>query len=313
MTAVKKRKSTSNPAAAMVSIYSTVPETALLAGLLGTERSGHGIRIRPDGLIVTVGYIVLEAEQIWITSNDGHGSPAYVIAHDHDSGLALVRPTIPIGEEYLAPGSKDEISVGDSLLISNSGEQELSPCKLIAKQEFAGRWEYLLEEALFAAPACENWAGAGLISNSGQLYGVGSLFLEVPLGSENYIDSNLFIPVDLIAPFLDEMCSHGQRNMPARPWLGSMVQEYEGKLVVVGVYKNCPADHAGIQPGEIIVSVNDEPVTSLSEMFRKVWSLGSAGVEVPLTVSGSGSIRRCSLKSIDRAAIFEQQHADTIN
>ena len=123
----------------------------------------------------------------------------------------------------------------------------------------------------------------------------------------------MFIPIDLIAPYLDEMCIHGQRNIPARPWLGSLIQEYEGKLVVVGIYRNCPADRAGIQPGEVIVSVNDEPVTSLAEMLRKVWSLGSAGVEVPLTISAAGTIRRCVLQSIDRAGIFQQPHTDSLN
>ena len=307
------RSDNADPAAAMVSIYSRIPENALSAGLLGTERSGHGVRIRADGLIVTVGYLVIECEQLWLTSRDGHSSPGYVIAEDYDSGLALVRPTIPLGDEYLTPVSKDELNTGDALLIATSNEPHVMACKLIAKQEFAGRWEYLLDEALFTSPACENWAGAGLIGNQGQLYGVGSLKMEVPMGKHLLSEGNMFIPVDLIAPFLDEMCLHGQRKLPARPWLGSLIQEYEGKLVVVGIYRNCPADRAGIQPGEVVVSVNDEPVTSLAELFRKVWSLGSAGVEVPLTISGSGSIRRCCLKSIDRTTVYQPTHVDALN
>lgn len=302
-----------NPAAAMVSIYSRIPESAISAGLLGTERSGHGIRIRADGLIVTVGYLVIEAEQLWLTSQDGHGSPGYVIAHDYDSGLALIRPTIPIGDEYLSPVSKDELQLGDTLLVTGGNEPDVMTCKLLAKQEFAGRWEYLLDEALFTAPACESWAGTGLIGRAGQLYGIGSLKLELPYVQSRNTEGNMFIPVDLIAPFIDEMCTHGQRNIPAKPWLGSLIQEYDGKLVVVGIYRNCPADRAGIQPGEIVVSVNDEPVTSLAELFRKVWSLGSAGVEVPLTISGAGSIRRCCLQSIDRSTVYQQMHADSLN
>lgn len=302
-----------NPAAAMVSIYSRIPENALSAGLLGTERSGHGVRIRADGLIVTAGYLVMEAEQLWVTSMEGNGSPAYVIAQDYDSGLALIRPTIPLGEYHLTPVSKDELVVGDSLLITASGSQKTISCKLIAKQEFAGRWEYLLDEALFTAPACENWAGTGLIGNNGQLYGIGSLKMEIPLGKNMIEEGNMFIPVDLIAPFIDEMCTKGQRNVPAKPWLGSLIQEYEGKLVVVGIYRGCPADRAGIQPGEVVVSVNDEPVTSLAELLRKVWSLGSAGVEVPLTISGSGNVRRCCLQSIDRSMVYQGVHADSLN
>ena len=299
---------------AMVAVHCRVPEGAVSASLLGTERNGHGVRIRADGLIVTAGYLVIEAEQIWLTSRDGNGSPGYVIAQDYDSGLALLKPTIPLGNEFLPPASHDGISIGEALHIACSDEKVLRGCKLIAVQEFAGRWEYLVDEALFTAPVCENWAGAGLINDSGQLFGIGSLLLEFPLsGTEMSIDGNMFIPVDLVAPFLDEMCKYGMRNIPARPWLGALVQEYEGKLVIVGVYRDCPADRAGIQPGEIIVSVNDEPVTSLAELFRKVWSLGSAGVEVPLTISGSDKVRRCCLQSIDRATIFQQPHSAPLN
>ena len=302
-----------NPVTAMVTINSRVPDNALSAGLLGTERSGHGIRIRPDGLIVTVGYLVIEAEHVWLTSAEGHAAPGYVIAQDYDSGLALLRPTFPLGEDFLPPVSKDDLMVGDSLKIVSSGGVGVHSCKLIAKREFAGYWEYLLDEALFTAPACDNWAGAGLINDTGRLYGVGSLLLEIPMGKQKVAEGNMFIPVDLIAPFIDEMCVHGQRHLPAKPWLGSLIQEYEGKLVVVGIYRNCPADRAGIQPGEVVVSVNDEPVTSRAEMIRKVWSLGSAGVEVPLTISGSGSIRRCCLQSIDRATIYQRQQTESLN
>ena len=312
MSALHKH-SIDNPIAAMVTISTRVPENALSAGLLGTERTGHGIRIRPDGLIVTVGYLVIDAEQVWLTSAEGNASSGYVIAQDYDSGLALLRPTISLGEGFLMPVSKDDLVVGDSLQIAGSGEIGIFSRKLIAKQEFAGRWEYLLDEALFMAPACDNWAGAGLINNMGQLYGVGSLLLEIPVDNHKQTECNMFIPVDLIAPYIDEMCVHGQRNIPARPWLGSLIQEYEGKLVVVGVYRNCPADRAGIQPGEVVVSVNDEPVTSLAELFRKVWSLGSAGVEVPLTISGSGSVRRCCLQSIDRSTIYQRQQTESLN
>ena len=307
------RSGKNDPAGAMVSIYSRIPENALSAGLLGTERSGHGVRIRADGLIATVGYLVMEAEQIWLTSREGHGSPGYVIAQDYDSGLALIRPTIPLGDDHLTPVSKDELDVGDTLLITTNSDPEIMSCKLIAKQEFAGRWEYLLDEALFTAPACESWAGTGLIGSKGQLYGIGSLKMEIPMGKHTIEEGNMFIPVDLIAPFIDEMCTHGQRNIPAKPWLGSLIQEYEGKLVVVGIYRDCPADRAGIQPGEVIVSVNDEPVTSLAELLRKVWSLGSAGVEVPLTISGPGNIRRCCLNSIDRSMVYQSMHADSLN
>lgn len=297
----------------MVTIYSQVPEDAMTAGILGTERSGNGIRIRSDGLIVTVSYLAIEAEQIWIMSQDGQGSPAYVVASDYNSGLSLLRTTIPIGENYLEPGSSDDLSVGDSVSVYVGGGSRGLPSELVAKQEFAGRWEYLLDEALYVSPACENWAGSALLNQSGQVCGVGSLLLEIPTDQQEISQGNLFIPLDLVAPYIDEMCVYGQRKQPARPWMGVLIQEYDSKLIVVGIYQDCPASLAGIEPGDIVVSVNDEPVTSLPEFFRKVWSLGSAGIEIPLTVINKGKLCNYRLKSIDRASFYTKRSKSTIN
>ncbi len=299
--------------AAMVLIQSKVPEQAMTAGILGAERAGHGIRIRQDGLIATVGYLVLEAEQIWVISHNGQGAPAYIVAQDYDSGITLLKPTIPLGDTHVIPGSIKELSVGESLVIYRSGYSDLFPCQLFAKQEFAGRWEYLLDEALFTSPGCNDWAGAALLNQYGQVCGVGSLLMEIPHGDDEEILGNMFIPMDLVTPFLDEMCKYGRRRTPPKPWLGILVQEYEGKLVVVGVYPECPAGLAGVKPGDIVLSVDDEPVYNLSGMFRKVWSLGSAGVEVPLLLSDAGNLRDCRLKSIDRAIFYQPASADSVN
>ncbi len=304
---------TENTATAMVTIQSQVPEQAMTSAILGTERAGSGVRIRDDGLIATVGYLVLEAEQIWITSHSDQGAPAYVIAQDYDSGITLLKPTIPLGDSCLSPGSIETLSPGEEVSICRSGYMAPFPSRLIAKQEFAGRWEYLLDEALFTSPGCDDWAGAALLNQSGQVCGIGSLLMEVPGPADEELMANMFIPVDLVAPFLDEMCQFGQRRAPPKPWLGALIQEYEGKLVVVGVYRGCPADLAGVKPGNIVLSVDDEPVYSLSGMFRKVWSLGSAGVEVPLIVSDAGSLRNCKLKSIDRSVFHQPTAMSSVN
>jgi len=300
------------PIAAMVTISAQIPEQALTAALLGTERTGHGVRIRPDGLIATVGYVVLDAEQIWITAHGGSGSPAYVIAQDFESGIALLKTTMPLGQDYIPPGSMDEISVGNPMRVYRSGEAVFH-CEVVSKREFSGRWEYMLDEALYTTPPCNDWAGAALVNRKGQLCGIGSLLMDIPYATEGAVLGNMFIPIDLVAPYLDEMCEHGRRNKPPRPWLGTFIQEYEGNLIVTGVYRDCPADRAGIKPGDFILSVDDEPVNRLPDLLRKVWSLGSAGIEIPMIVSTSGEMRSCMVKTVDRAVFHEHLLTGPVN
>lgn len=300
------------PLAAMVTISAQIPEQAMTAALLGTERTGHGVRIRPDGLIATVGYVVMDADQIWITSHKGAGSPAYVIAQDFESGIALVKTTLPVGQDCLAPGSVDDIYVGNPMRVYRSGEAVFD-CEVVSKQEFAGRWEYLLDEALFTTPPCNDWAGAALVNRKGQLCGIGSLLMDLPDATEGTALGNMFIPIDLVAPYIDEMCEYGRRNKPPRPWLGTFVQEYEGNLIVTGVYRNSPADQAGIKPGDFILSVDDEPVNRLADLLRKAWSMGSAGVDVPMIVSTSGEMRACRVTTADRAEFHQRLLMGPVN
>lgn len=298
---------------AMVSIQSRAPEQAMSAGSLGTHRSGQGVRLREDGLIVTAGYLVIEAEHVWITSSDGRAAPGYIVAQDYDSGLALLGTAIPIGADHLQPGTCDNLYPGDQVQICRLGERLPSRHKLVAKQEFAGRWEYLLEEALYVTPPIENWAGAGLLNDAGEVCGIGSLMLDIPVSAFATTPGNMFIPLELITPWIDEMCANGRRSTPPRPWLGTLIQEYEGKLILVGIYNHCPAHAAGLAPGDIIVAVNDEPVTGLADMLRKVWSLGSAGITIPLTITRAGRLRRHLVLSKDRVEYFSPKVSASIN
>jgi S1-C subfamily serine protease len=296
----------------IVTIKSKVPETAMTAGLLGTERQGHGARIREDGLIATVGYLVIEADQIWITNHENHGSPGYIVANDYDSGIALIKPTLPIGNDYLDISLLDDIDSGDDLIVYQLGELP-TKVSVIAKQEFTGRWEYLLDEALFTSPAIDDWAGTALVNKQGALVGLGSLLTDLPGEINKDSMGNMYIPMELIGPYIEEMCQYGKRNKPSRPWMGVLIQEYENNLIVVGVYKNCPADNAGVKPGDIVVSIAEEPIQGLADLFRKVWSLGSAGIEVPVLVSTAGELRTCKLQSIDRAVFMEQSGHGAFN
>ena len=271
---------------ALVSVKAYVPEEAMTAGLLGTERTGHGVRIRSDGLILTIGYLVNEAEEIWVTTEEGSTSSAFVVGNDFRSGLALLRATLAPEGPCMQIAPRDELKVGDAVVLAGSAgaEPQLVEAQILARQEFAGRWEYLLEEAIFTAPPHPSWSGAALMDLRGQLCGIGSLVIQgfEIRGEQRTV--NMSVPVQTIAGAIDEICEHGRRLEPPRPWLGILVHDENQELTVVGVYRNCPADAAGVQPGDIIMRVAGHEIYGLGHFFRTVWSLGPAGVEVPITV-----------------------------
>jgi S1-C subfamily serine protease len=286
---------------AVVSITAHVPDDAMSAGLLGTERLGHGVRIRGDGLIATIGYVVHEAENLWIGTRNTV-VPGFVVGYDFDSGLALVKPSLPLHGPTMELGRADGLAIGDAVTVVSSGGKEQSiDARVVAKQEFAGRWEYVLDQAVFTTPPHESWSGAALVDGDGRLCGLGSLVIQGFETRSGTSTVNMFVPIELLAPVIDEICQHGRRLSPPRPWLGMLVHDDQHDLTVVGVYRNCPADKAGLRPGDVIVGIDDEPVVGLANMFRRVWSLGSAGVEVPLNVLRNTERMQLSVQSGDRA------------
>lgn len=292
----------------LVSIQSYVPDNAMSAGMLGTERTGHGIRLREDGLIVTIGYVVTEAEEIWITSHDRRAVPGFVVGSDFESGLALIKTTIPLPGPIMEIGDPSILGVGDTACIAGSREANPQAVEVhvVAKQEFAGRWEYVLDKAIFTAPPYESWSGAALLDQEGQLCGVGSLVIQGFEVNETRRTTNMFVPIDLLPPIIDEICEYGRRSTPPRPWLGLLVDDEDDGLIVVGVYRNCPADKAGLRPGDVIIRVGDQPVHSLANMFKTVWSLGAAGINVPLLVLRSSQLQEVVIKSTDRSEFLRK-------
>jgi len=292
----------------LVSIQSYIPDNAMSAGMLGTERTGHGIRLREDGLIVTIGYVVTEAEEIWITSHDRRAVPGFVVGSDFESGLALIKPTMPLPGPIMEIGDPSMLGVGDTACIAGSREANPQAVEVhvVAKQEFAGRWEYVLDKAIFTAPPYESWSGAALLDQEGRLCGVGSLVIQGFEVNETRRATNMFVPIDLLPPIIDEICEYGRRSTPPRPWLGLLVDDEDDGLIVVGVYRNCPADKAGLRPGDVIIRVGDQPVHSLANMFKTVWSLGAAGINVPLLVLRSSQLQEVVIKSTDRSEFLRK-------
>lgn len=286
----------------IVSIKAQIPDDAMSAGLLGTERFGHGVRIREDGLIATIGYVINEADQIWIGSRDGVLVPGFVIGYDFDSGFGLVKPTLPLEGPTIEIGSAASLAIGDDVAVLSSGRDDAGlDARVVAKQEFAGRWEYLLDDAVFTAPPHDSWSGASLVDVRGRLCGLGSLVIQEFEVDNALMTVNMFVPIELLMPIVDEICENGRKRVPPRPWLGLLVHDYEEQLQVVGVYRNCPADRAGLKPGDLIMTVAGEPVPGLANLFRQVWKLGSAGIDVPLTVLRDSERLEIVIRSADRA------------
>jgi len=292
---------------AVVSISAHIPENSFSADLLGTQRNGHGVVIRNDGLIVTIGYIVTEAESVWIGLDNHISIPGYVVANDFDSGLALVKPMVPVKLPKIELGSLADLHVGDSVLVAgHGGSGNMIESRLIARKEFSGRWEYVLDEAIYTSPVYPDWAGAALIGNDGMLYGIGCLLIQDIKTGETISGTNLFVPVDTISPFIDELCEFGRRKQNPRPWLGILVQEESAQLAVTGIFYKCPADKAGIRPGDIILALNGRSVSGQAEFFREIWRMGDAGVEIPLTVRREDKLVDLIVKSGDRESFFRR-------
>jgi S1-C subfamily serine protease len=285
---------------AVVGLRADIPDDAFTAPILGTERNGCGVVIGEDGLVLTIGYLITEAESIWLTANDGSVTPAHGIAFDFATGFGLVMPLGPLRLPALARGSASSIAASDEVFVLGSGGRPHAlKATIFAKREFAGYWEYLLDEALFATPAHPEWSGAALVGDDGRLVGIGSLLVQEAAG-DDVVKGNMFVPVDLLAPILDHLLRTGRSPAPPRPWLGMYTAETPNGLVVNGLASDGPADKAGVMPGDVVVAVGDQRVSELAELYRAVWSKGPAGTEVALTLARDGTPLRVLVHTGDR-------------
>ena len=287
---------------AVVGVRAEVPADARTADTLGRERSGTGIAIDNAGLVLTVGYIVLEAAAVDLYDAHGKRIPADVVAYDHETGFGLVRAAEPLqGVQAVPLGKSAEVRVGDPLLVlSRLGPLQVQQARLVDRREYAGYWEYLLPDALLTTPPHPAFAGAALVDAQGRLVGVGSLVVPNAAGAEIASPGNLFMPIDALGPIMGDLLSQGRRDGAGRPWLGLTTLEHAGRLVVTGVADGSPAAVAGVQPGDALVGVGGQPVGALAEFYRKVWGMGDAGVKVPLKVARGPRTLDLDVASTDR-------------
>jgi S1-C subfamily serine protease len=284
----------------VVLVHAEVPEEAFTAEALGTERIGHGILIEPGNVVLTIGYLIVEATTIWLTAADGSVVPGHTLAYDQVTGFGLIMPLGRLEGPTLPRGSAESLAPGDPVLVAGHGtpDQTLA-AKVTSRREFAGDWEYLLDHAIFSTPAHLQWGGAALLGEEGHLLGVGSLLVQDTRDNE-IVAANMFVPIDLIEPILDDMLKLGRPSRPARPWLGLYATPMKGHLVVGGLAQGGPAQKAGVQLGDVVVEIGGQPVTDLADLLRRVWSQGPAGTQIPLTLMRETGTSLVRVTSADR-------------
>jgi S1-C subfamily serine protease len=291
---------------AVVRVKSKVPRAGRTAATLGTEREGSGIIVR-DGYVATIGYLAIEASSIEVTAADGKTVPATLAGYDHASGFGVLKLLAPVAGSRLALGESASLAERDPALVASFGGRESANIVyVVSRRPFSGSWEYLLDAAIFTYPPVPNWSGAALIGTQGELLGVGSLIVADAGGPGTQSPGNMFVPIDLLKPILDDLIAHGKARGPVRPWLGLAAEELRGRLIVARVSPEGPAERAGVKRGDLVLGVGGEEVGSLADFYRKVWSRGAAGVEVPLQVLQGTQVKEVQVRSIDRVQYFRK-------
>ena len=287
--------------AAVVRIKTYINPDGQTVQSLGRERSGSGIVIDEEGLVLTIGYLMVEAHAAEVVTNAGRTVPATIVGYDHETGFGILRAIQPLKLKPLAFGRSADVAVSDPVLIASAGGPDMvAPARVAAKREFAGNWEYLLDEAIFTAPPHPAWSGAALISREGKLIGVGSLIVGDALGDGDNTAGNMFVPIDRLPPILGDLIADGRPSGAPRPWIGVTTAEAHGRLFVGRVTAGGPAEQAGLRRGDVIVGVNGETTSGMADFYRKVWAQGAAGASIPLDVLQGSEKRRVDVKSMNR-------------
>lgn len=286
---------------AVVGVQVTAAEGARSAETLGRRRSGSGVVIGPEGLILTIGYLILEADGIQVTTHDHRVLPARAVAYDLATGFGLIRPLLPLRVPPAPLGSVAGTAQSTKLMAAIGGDDGgVAVTELVSTRPFSGYWEYHIESALFTSPPVGNHSGAGLFNQRGELLGIGSLFVGDALGDSQRMPGNMFVPVDLLKPILTELQQTGSTRNSRRPWLGINSSEHGGRVHIVRVSQDSPAHAAGLAPGDVVLAIDGEKVSTLEGFYKKLWSRPEVEGEVTLTVMQGTQIRQVPVKTVDR-------------
>jgi len=289
---------------AVVAVSAKAVPGARSAATLGPQRRGAGALIG-EGYVLTIGYLVIEAEAIEVTGADGKVVPATLAGYDHASGFGLLKLAAPLAGKPLRLGDSAALAEREPALVATTSQREgVSLVQVISRRPFTGNWEYQVDSAIFTYPAVDAWSGAPLIGAQGELLGIGSLIVPDAGGEGTQSPGNMFVPVELLKPILSDLMKQGRRNGPPRPWLGINADEVRGRLFVSRVSPEGPAERAGLRKDDIVLAVAGEEVTTLADFYRRVWARGAAGVEVPIKVLRGAKLTDVSVRSIDRVEYF---------
>ena len=295
---------------AVVPLNSRAPEDAFSSSYLGTEREGNAVLIGEDGLAVTIGYLVTEAETVIIGGDHGPAVEAHVVAYDYETGFGLLRASASLDVKPLELGSSVDVIEDDTLVVgARGGAANAIDGHVESKREFAGYWEYMLEEAIFTAPPHPHWSGGALLDHQGRLVGVGSLFVQDAAPGDEAKAGNKFVPIDLLKESIDELLQYGGRNTPPRPWLGIYSMEALGRVLITSITQDGPAERGGIEAGDVVLAVNGRQVSGLADLYRKIWSSGAAGVTVEIGVMRDNEMNTVSVETANRADFMKQPRA----
>jgi len=288
---------------AVVGVTAKAVEDARSSATLGAQRQGSGVVIGADGLVLTIGYLILEAEDVEIATDDGRVWPARVVGYDLATGFGLVQPLVPIKLEPAPLGDAAALPPEAPVVVVSGGATgAVGMARLLSRRPFSGNWEYHIEGALFTAPARRDHSGAGLFNDQGELVGIGSLWVAdaqgVPGGPRQ--QGNMFVPIDLLKPMLQELRTRGMGPNSQRAWVGLQAAETEAGLRVLRVNEDSPADVAGLEVGDTIVAVDGQGVRTLEALWKRLWSGGPPERDVRFEVLRQGRTLGVTVHSVDR-------------
>ena len=285
----------------IVSVQSKVPENGFTAQTLGTERAGHGVVIGERGLILTIGYLTVEAETIWLVDHKGSAVAGHVRGYDQETGFGLIQALGSLNAPIMELGKSSDLSIGDDVILAGHGGQSRAiNARVAAKQEFTGYWEYLLGEAILTTPPHPFWGGSALITETGKLAGIGSLFVQQNDDEGLPFNGNMVVPIDLLPPIMNDLMTYGRVNKAPRPWLGILTAEVSNNLVIAGIVGDGPGHNAGLEVGDVLHAIDGQSVENLATFYRQLWGRGDAGVVVILTIYRDDKVFEANVKSGDR-------------
>ena len=289
-------------ALSVVKVHAHAVKDARSSSTLGADREGTGVVVDEKGLVLTIGYLIIEADNVQLSTADGKRYPATIVGYDSRTGLGLLRALTPLPVKPVDFGVSSKAAARDLVLIV--GFDGVAPAYIVSKRPFVGYWEYLLEEAIYTAPATVNWQGAALLDREGKLLGIGSLAVNDAMGAHTHVPGNVFLPIDALKPVLGELIAKGAISARPRPWLGVNTLDVQGHLIVTRVSPDSPAEAAGLVRGDLIVGVAGQPIKGQADFYLHVWARGDAGVDVPLDVLKGNRIEQYTVKSIAREEYY---------